>query len=92
MASDKLYLKWGTLKGWDLNSDAARSAGSAYAECGKHSGSAMFQHDTPEQVELLCALIDAIDGEIVNEWSGEKMTAEEVKFYIREYPRDAVHG
>jgi hypothetical protein len=89
---DTLYLKWGTLKGWDLKSDAAVAAGKAYAECGKHSASAMLQHDTPEQVDLLCKLIDAIDGTIINDWSGEKMTAEQAKEYVREYPREDVHG
>lgn len=33
----------------------------------------------------LCNLIDAIDGEIMNDWSGEQMTKEEAKQYVMEY-------
>src|SRR3546814_4533711 len=51
------------------------------------SMSAAMQRNTDHQVEALCELIDAIDGEIVNDWSGETMTKDEAKKYVREYPR-----
>lgn len=84
---DELLLKWGTIKGWDLKSEAAKSAIKAYADIGEHSPSAMRQRDTPEQKQALCGLIDAIDGTITNDWSGETMTAEQAKSYVLGYGR-----
>lgn len=49
------------------------------------SVSAMGQKDTPEQTEILCELIDAIDGEIWNDWDGKIMTKDEAKEYVRDY-------
>lgn len=92
MAKDYLALKWGTPKAWELKSEAALAAAQAYLDSGPHSASAMLQNDSPAQVEALCALIDAIDGEIRNEWSGEKMTKDEAKAYVRDYDRKSVHG
>ena len=83
---DYLALKWGTLKAWDLKSAAAQEAGQAYFDGGV-SASAMLQEDTAEQIEALCDLIDAIDGPIINEWSGDRMTKEAAKAYVREYKR-----
>lgn len=82
---DELLLKWGTLKGWWLKSEAALAAFKAYAETGTHSAGAMSQRDTPEQKAALCALIDAIDGTIQNDWSGEAMTKDEAKAYVTGY-------
>ena len=45
----------------------------------------MLQKDTQEQKEILCKVIDLIDGEIENDWSGEIMSKEEAKKYIMEY-------
>jgi len=82
---DDLSLKWGTLKGWDLKSEAAIAAARRYGETGQHSMGAMSQHDTSEQKAALCELIDAIDGRIINDWSGEEMTKAEAKAYVLEY-------
>lgn len=87
--TDKLLLKWGTFKGWNLESDAALAAAQAYLNAGEQSLSAMAQHDTPEQKAALCNLIDAIDGVIKNDWSGEIMTKEEAKKYVMEYGQKA---
>jgi hypothetical protein len=85
MASDEhLLLKWGTLKGWKLESDAARAAFRRYADAGMSLG-AMQQRDTPEQQQALCDLIDAIDGPITNDWSGESLSKDAAKDYIRNY-------
>lgn len=85
MSGEYLLLKWGTLKGWDLgNNEKAKAAAQRYADGGM-SLSAMAQHDTPEQKQALCDLIDAIDGDIQNDWSGEKYTKDEAKAYVREY-------
>lgn len=83
--TEELTLKWGTLKGWKVESDASRAAIRKYAEGGISAAGVMLQHDTPEQKAALCDLIDAIDGEIYNDWSGETMTKEQAKAYVMEY-------
>lgn len=85
--SDLLLLKWGTLKGWNLESEAAKRAAQVYMGAGSHSLSAMAQRDTDEQKKALCDLIDAIDGTITNDWSGEDMSKDEAKRYVMEYRR-----
>jgi hypothetical protein len=93
MSTDSLSLKWGTLKSWDLKSEPALAAAKAYFDAGKVMGSAMLQHDTPEQVEAICNLIDALDAETVFlEWDGADVSKEEAKAYVRGYPREKVHS
>ena len=84
---DSLLLKWGTLKGWNIQSDAAKAAAKKYGESGPQSPSGvMTQHDTAAQKQALCELIDAIDSDdIRNDWSGEAMTKEEAKEYVLGY-------
>lgn len=82
--SEHLLLKWGTLKGWKVESEACLAAIQKYADAGM-SMSAMAQRDTDAQKDALCELIDAIDGEIVNDWSGETLSKEDAKKYVREY-------
>ena len=83
--TEYLLLKWGSLKGWNLgDNEAAKAAAQRYADGGM-SMSAMAQRDTPEQQQALCDLIDAIDGPITNDWSGESMTKEKAKKYVLEY-------
>ncbi len=83
--SEHLLLKWGTLKGWEVESDKSQNALKRYHEVGQVSMSAMMQHDNAAQKTALCDLIDAIDGEIVNDWSGENMTKDDAKKYVMEY-------
>lgn len=82
--AEYLLLKWGTLKGWNLETDKSREAAQRYADMGMSMG-AMQQRDTPEQQQALCDLIDAIDGPITNDWSGEEMSKDEAKRYVLEY-------
>ena len=83
---DYLALKWGTLKSWKFESEAAKSAAQKYDDAGPQSMSAMMQRDNPEQVEALCGIIDAVNCQhIYNDWSGEAMTKEQAKKYVREY-------
>jgi hypothetical protein len=83
--AEHLLLKWGTLKGWKVESDAAKAALDKYGSEPVDMWSAMAQKDTPTQKVALCELIDAIDGEIQNDWSGEKLTKEDAKKYVMEY-------
>lgn len=84
---DETYvaLKWGTLKGHYVRGDEAVKIVRRYYDLGR-SLSAMAQNDTPEQIDLLCQLIDQVDY-VYNDWSGERMTKERAKEYVREYPR-----
>jgi hypothetical protein len=83
--AEHLSLKWGTLKGWNFaENKKAIDLFDRYVDLGA-SMSAMAQRDTPEQKQIICDLIDAIDGEITNDWSGEVMTKEQAKEYVMTY-------
>ncbi len=85
MDEESLTLKWGTLKGWDLKSDKSQGILQRYIDLGASSAGAMTQCDTPEQKQLICDLIDAVDGEIWNDWDGVVMTKEDAKQYVMTY-------
>lgn len=80
---NSLTLKWGTLKGWSVETDEFRDALQKYADFGMAWG-AMQQRDSDDQKVALCDAIDLAD-EIYNDWSGEKMTRVEAKKYVMEY-------
>jgi hypothetical protein len=82
--AESLELKWGTLKGWSLESEASKNILRRYVDLG-YSLSAMAQRDTSEQKKILCELIDAVDGEIWNDWDGEVMSKDSAKKYVNEY-------
>ena len=84
--AEHLLLKWGNLKGWEVESEAAQAALKAYWEAGENASApmAMVRLDNPEKLAL-CNLIDAIDGEIQNDWTGEMMTKEDAKAYVLGY-------
>ncbi len=82
--ADSLSLKWGTLKSWDIHSEAGRALLKRYVEIGA-SMSAMAQHDTPEQKEIICQLIDGCAGDIYLDWDGKDVSKEEAKEYVRNY-------
>lgn len=82
----RIKLKWGTLKGCD-NIDT----GSEYykkLEAYLADGSTLScMQDNPDlsRKQILCDAIDLFDGTIINDWSGEIMTAEQAKKYVMEY-------
>lgn len=80
-----LTLKWGNVKGWDglEKGTPAWAAMEKYLDSGQ--GLSAMQRQTPEQRELICALIDAIDGDIHDDWNGGTMTKDAAKAYVREY-------
>ena len=79
-----ITLKWGTLTGWDLDTDKEMDFLKQYMDLGV-SVSAMMQKDTTKQKEILCSLIDEVDGDIFNDWDGVNMTKEAAKTYVMEY-------
>lgn len=86
MAGQYLLLKWGTLKGWGgLEENKAAMGALRRYHSGPTSVSAMEQRDTQRQKEALLDLIDAVDGEIVNDWSGEHLTKDAAREYVQNY-------
>lgn len=82
---NNLTLKWGTLKAWSFKgNEQAMSLLRRYHEIGA-SLSAMCQHDTPEQKEIICKLIDLTPGEIYLDWDGKYVSHDEAKKYVMEY-------
>ena len=88
---DYLILKWRTLKAWNLTSERGRELLKRYFALGS-SLSAMMQHDTPEQKELLCQLIDECAAPTIHlDWDGLDVSKDEAKIYIMDYHGDH-HG
>jgi hypothetical protein len=81
-----LTLKWGTLKSWDFtNSEKGKELLEEYQEIGS-SFTAMGQHDTPRQKEIICELIDLCDGDTIYlNWDDENVSKERAKQYVIEY-------
>lgn len=82
--AESLLLKWGTLKSWDLKTPDTKNIMQRYLDLGS-SMSAMMQHDTPEQKAIICELIDALDGEIQEDWGGEMLSKDAAKEYVMNY-------
>jgi len=86
--NDYLLLKWGTLKGWCFkNSPEAFKALKEYNKIGS-SVSAMMQHDTERQKELICIMIEKVNGPVSNDWEGITYeNRDDAKKYILNYGR-----
>jgi len=78
-------LKWGTLKSWDFSTnEKGIELLKRHREIGS-CGSAMMQHDTVEQKEIICKLIDLCYGKIFLDWDNKSVTKKEAKKYVMEY-------
>lgn len=82
--TEELILKWGSLKGWRNLSEKTFAILEEYYSHGV-SMSAAMQKNNEAQKELLCKMIDSVEGEIYSDWTGELMTKEEAKEYILTY-------
>lgn len=82
--ADSIGFKWGTLKFWEIDDPETVALLRKWQRLG-YSMSAAMHHDTPEQKEILCQIIDRIDGEIWNDWDGVVMTKDAAKKYVMEY-------
>ena len=82
-SNGSLLLKWGTIKGWEGLDAAAMEKLQEFSDLGMSMGAAQ-QVMTDAHKDKLCELIDLVD-EIQNDWTGEDMTPEEAKKYVREY-------
>lgn len=83
---NRLTLKWGTVKGWKLDTDEAKAALQKWANGGV-SVSAMAQRNSPEQQQALLDAIDHMD-EIYLDWEGKTVSREEAKTYILNYGKE----
>lgn len=85
---EHLTLKWGSLKSWHFNSDKAQELLDEWASHG-YSISAMAHHETPEQKEIICKLIDIGDFDTVYlDWDGKGVSKQEAKDYVMNYGAD----
>ena len=82
--TESLLLKWGTVKGWfDLSERSQEIMRRYFAEGVPLSCAADRPGD--DRKAILCELIDQFEGEIQNDWSGEIMTKDEAKDYVKNY-------
>lgn len=83
--SNRLTLKWGTLKSWHFESKECHKLMKEYHKIGS-SFSAMAQKDTPRQKEIICELIDLCDGDtIFLDWDGKEVSKQKAKDYVMNY-------
>ena len=80
-----LTLKWGNVKGWDGFDEgtSARAALDKWLDSGP--GISAMARTNEEERELICGIIDAVDGEIWNDWDGVMMSKDDAKKYVMEY-------
>jgi hypothetical protein len=84
---DYLLLKWGSWKSWDSQNKEIQKLMKKHNDLGL-SASVMTQHSTDEQIEILCQIVDLIDGVIQNDWDGDYYTKQQAKEYLRGYSKD----
>lgn len=83
---NKLILKWGTVKGWKLESPEAVAALQKWLDFGA-SASAMMHKDAPGQQQALLDAIDKMD-KIYLDWDDKYVSREEAKDYILNYGKE----
>jgi len=84
--ANNLRLKWGTVKGWDFETTECEVFKKLQEYMsGSHSVGCAQDRPDDGRKKLLCSIIDQIDGEIQNDWSGEIMTKEVAKDYVMNY-------
>ena len=86
--AEYLLLKRGTIKGWEDLSEKSQEIVGRFFKDGMCM-SAAADHPDDDRKTILCELIDQLDGEIQNDWSGEMMTKDEAKKYVMEYGKRA---
>ena len=83
-AEECITLKWGTLKGWEVHSEAALNLLKRYMELGA-SMSAMTQEDTPEQKQILFKLVSLPSMKVFLDWDGKYVSQPEAVQYLANY-------
>ena len=80
-----LKLKWGNVKGWDGFEEGTPAWAALEKWHDSGPGISAMERTTSDQRELICGIIDAVDGEIWNDWDGKAMSKDEAKAYVRDY-------
>lgn len=85
--ADYLLLKWGTIKGYCFkDSPEAFEALQEYGKLGVSITGCATQEDTQRQKELICVMIDKVNGKVSNDWTGKTYRSKKAaKKYIMEY-------
>ena len=90
MAKESLTLKWGSLKALKIHNPETRELLKQWHALGS-CASSMAHRDTPEQKELICKIIDAVDcEEIYLDWNSEYVSKDKAKEYVMNYGTDKV--
>lgn len=82
--TERLTLKWGTVKAWDGLSEKSQEIMQRFFADGVSASCAM-DHPDESRKTILCELIDQLDGEIWNDWDGVAMTKDAAKAYVMDY-------
>lgn len=82
--SEKLSLKWGTLKSWNFQEDGL--AFESFKKLEDLSVSAMLnKHDEQEKL-IICEIIDNLQADLIYlDWDGVYISKEEAKKYVMDY-------
>jgi len=85
MSEEYLTLKWGSLKSWNFESEQAKELLQKWFDIGA-SMSAALHHDTPEQKQIICDLIDVGGFDAVYlDWDDKEVSKKEAKEYVMGY-------
>lgn len=79
---DEITLKWRTLKGWHIKTEAFRNLLQKYVDLGA-SMSCAAQNDTEEQKKLLVEMVSLPNMKIYLDWDGKYVTKEEAIKYLK---------
>jgi len=85
----EITLKWGTLKGWSNMTEEGMVLLRRYHDLGA-SMSAMAQHDSDEQKQILVDLVSLPGMKIYLDWDGKYIDRGEAVKYITEYGKEKV--
>ena len=84
MSAKKLYLKWGTVKGWEKLGDQDQVILKEFFDKGRPD-SVILDRTDDEDKAILVKLINQFNGEIWNDWENKIMTKEEAIDYVVNY-------
>jgi hypothetical protein len=90
--AQSLTLKWGNVKTWEGAADGTPFRAALDKWCDSGQSISAMQRQTPKQRELICAIIDAVEGEIYDGWNGGTMTKDAAKAYVRDYGSEKKHA
>lgn len=83
---DYLLLKWGTLKSTDFSGNKeCEKLLDRYGKLGRSMSGVMTQKDMQEQKNIICEIIDNMEGVIKEDWGGRYLTKKEAKEYVLNY-------